>query len=168
MENRTPATPEDEEEEEQVEKPKIDIMLRELPEVDIFEVPNFGNDDVNNKIIEMQTDLKLKIKDKKNVDGQYVACNNLGTAYYRLFKFDKAEICHFMHLQLSKPVTSTIPFQNKRAANKKEERIALVNLGCVYQCKREFELALQTFKEAYDLAVEVILYSSALIAIQGV
>lgn len=152
-----PKKPEDdlEEEEEQVAKPKIDSSLRELPEVDIFEVPNFGNDDVNSKISALQTELKLKIKDRKNVDAQYVACNNLGTAYYRLFKFDKAEVCHHMHLQLSKPVTNALPFQDKRDANKKEERIALVNLGCVYHCKREFELALQTFKEAYDIAVEV-------------
>ena len=33
--------------------------------------------------------------------------------------------------------------------------VALANLGCVYQAKLESELALQTYKKAYDIAVEV-------------
>ena len=79
----------------------------------------------------------------------------LGTAYYRLFKFDKAELCHYQHLQLAKPSASALALASKRPPNKKEEMIALTNLGCVYQAKREFELALQTFKKAYDIAEEV-------------
>jgi len=85
--------------------------------------------------------------------------SNTGTAYYRIFKFNKAELCHHYHLQLSKPNTA-IGFGDKRPANKKEERIALTNLGCVYHAKREFELALQTYKKAFDLGVEVSFFMS--------
>lgn len=78
-----------------------------------------------------------------------------GTAYFRLFKFDKAELCHHYHLQLSKPAASALALASKRPPNKKEEMVALANLGCVYQAKLESELALQTYKKAYDIAVEV-------------
>lgn len=127
--------------------------VRELPDVDIYEKPNFGDENVDVNITALQTTLKEKLKGK-DVEQKYIAYNDLGTAYFRLFKFDKAELCHHQHLQLSKPVTTAIPFQDKRPANKKEERTALINLGCVYHAKREFELALQTFKTSLDLAIE--------------
>lgn len=128
---------------------------RELPEADIYEVENFGSDLINEELAKLQADLKEKLKNRKDIKAQCVAYNNLGTAFFRLFKFDKAELCHHHHFLLSKPVTTAIPFADKRPGDKNEEKIALVNLGCVYKGKREFELALQTFKNALDLAEEL-------------
>ncbi|XP_066925496.1 G-protein-signaling modulator 2-like [Clytia hemisphaerica] len=146
----------EEEDEEGEEKPKQTVApkVRELPDVDIYEKPKFGNEDVETSVMELQKILKEKLKGK-NIEEKYMAYNDLGTAYYRLFKFDKAELCHHQHLQLAKPSASALALASKRPPNKKEEMIALTNLGCVYQAKREFELALQTFKKAYDIAEEL-------------
>ena len=129
--------------------------IRELPEADIFEREDFGDDTVTEELSQLQKDLKAKLKNRKDVAGQCLAYNKLGTAYHRLFKFDKAELCHHYHQHLSKPVLIAIPFQDKRTGNRHEEKCALVNLGCVYHAKREYELALLTFKEASDIADEV-------------
>ena len=129
---------------------------RELPEADIYEIENVGDDALNEGLTQLQNDLKLKLKSRKDIDGQCLAYNNLGTAYHRLFKFDKAELCHHYHLLLSKAVTTAMPFIDKRPENLKEKKCALANLGCVYHAKREYELALQTFKKALALCEEVL------------
>ena len=69
-----------EDEEEDLEaKPKVQAAptVRELPDVDIFEKPNFGDDKVDKDILDMQTNLKEKLK-QKDMEEKYIAYNDLG------------------------------------------------------------------------------------------
>ena len=138
------------------------LIEREFPEADIFEKLDLGDNKINEELSELQRDLKSKLKNRADVAGQCKAYNKLGTAYHHLFMFDKAEICHNLHLELSNPLQLTlIPVQHKKTIDPKEKKCALVNLGCVYHAKREYELAVQTFKEALLISEEVpiIIYS---------
>ena len=130
--------------------------VRVLPEDDIFQKLNLGDDTVNKEFAQLQRGLSSKLKNPADISGQCLAYNNLGTAYHRLFKFDKAEICHNAHLRLSNPSKQTgIPFKQQKPVDPKEKKCALINLGCVYHAKREYELAVQTFKKALIIAVKV-------------
>ena len=140
--------PKKKKEEEECEEP------REIPLANIYEFPTFGHEDVDKNVSDLQTKLKesLKTKDRAQICSAY---NQLGTAYYRLFQYDKAELCHLKHLVQSKPVEAVPGIQCAKEGDPNEERIALVNLGCVYHANREYELALQTFRDALVLAEEV-------------
>ncbi|XP_012558370.1 tetratricopeptide repeat protein 28 isoform X1 [Hydra vulgaris] len=131
---------------------KTEPIKRNQPKADLYETPNFGDEVVNKKIAELQQGLKDSLKDSRNKFAQCLAYNNLGTAYFRLFKYDAAEICFDLHLQIAKESTHLITFGNK---SKYEAKTAIINLGCTYHMKKEYELALQTFREAIDLADEL-------------
>ena len=79
-EDERPSGEEGEEEEDGEEKPKqvAPPKVRELPDVDIFESPNFGNEDVDANVLQLQMTLKEKLKDRKDMDGKYIAYNDLG------------------------------------------------------------------------------------------
>ena len=138
--------------EEKASPKKDELKKRKLPNADIYEKPNFGDDIINNQIIELQKAVKDALKDSKNTSSQCLAYNNLGTAYFRLLKYDAAELCFDLHLKLAKSSTSLVTFGNKK---KYELKAAMINLGCIYHMKREYELALQTFRDAIDYAEEV-------------
>jgi len=69
----------EEEEEDPDAKPKVQTttVARQLPDVDIFEMPNFGDEKVDKDILELQTNLREKLK-KKDLQEKYIAYNDLG------------------------------------------------------------------------------------------
>jgi len=130
-------------------------VSKELPEADIYETMEFGADNINENLKALMNKLVLSLKNSNNYESQMVAYNSLGIAYCRLFCYDKAELCHNKHLQLTYPMKSLMPLQKARAENKSEQKTALINLAYVYHAKRKFELSLQTLKMALDIAVEL-------------
>lgn len=76
---------EDEEEEEEEEggsnenksKQNAGKVVRELPDVDIYEAPNFGDADVEANVHQLQLHLKEKLKGK-DMDARFNAYNDLG------------------------------------------------------------------------------------------
>ena len=131
------------------------ISGRELPEANIYEAEDFRNEAVNENLANLQKELTESLKDRNNIKGQIIAYNRLGTAFYRLFRFDKAEICFIYQFQLAQPVEAPLPFQAVRQRDSLEEKNALVNLGCIYRIRRLYELSLNTFRLALDIAEEV-------------
>jgi len=127
---------------------------RTLPEDDIFEKMDFNHEATNTKISQLQKDLKTSLTSGSS-DQQMLAYNQLGIGYFRLFCYDKAELCHHQHLQLSYPYEPKIAIQKPRPENKNEQKIALVNLGAVYKANSKYELALQTYRTAIIIAEEL-------------
>ena len=79
---------EDEEEEEEggesndnKSKQKAGKVIRELPDVDIYEAPNFGDADVEANVQQLQLHLKEKLKGK-DLDARFNAYNDLGEGGY--------------------------------------------------------------------------------------
>ena len=127
-------------------------FTRLFEHVDIYESEKYGNETIENTVI----DLIKAVRSEKliNVMGQCEAYNKLGIAYYRLLRFDKAEVCHQKHLLLSQPKNKDM-LKRGRELNKKEMKIALVNLGCTFHAKREYPLALEAYEAAMKVAREV-------------
>ena len=131
------------------------ISGRELPEANIYEAEDFRNETVNENLANLQKELTESLKDCNNIKGQIIAYNRLGTAFYRLFRFNKAELCFICQLQLAQPVEAPLPFQVLRERDPLEEKSALINLGCIYCIRKLYELSLNTFRLALDIAEEV-------------
>ena len=107
------------------------ISGRELPEANIYEAQDFRNEAVNENLANLQKELTESLKDRNNIKGKSIAYNRLGTAFYRLFRFNEAELCFIGQLQLARPVEAPLPFQALRERIPLEEKIALINLGYI-------------------------------------
>ena len=58
-------------------KQKTIKTIRELPEVDIYEIPDLGDPDVDANVLQLQTTLKEKLK-AKDLQERFIAYNDLG------------------------------------------------------------------------------------------
>jgi len=124
----------------------------------VYELENFGNDQTNEVMKDLIKDLRSAIRlnltnptdTTGNQKAQCRAYNRLGIAYYRLLRFNCAEICHRKHLLISQSGDPKDMMTRNRKLNKVEMRISLVNLGTIFHIKGDNELALS----AYELAME--------------
>eukprot|EP00794_Sanderia_malayensis_P008012 gene8011-8871_t len=114
--------------------------------IDVLGKEDFGNETINQTIKELQDLLRQKLKVRKDRELIYKAYIDLGAAYYRLFKFDKAEACHWKHLNMAK---------EKKFLNEEQVKTALTNLGCVFRQRMQFEEALMLYKEALEIAERI-------------
>ena len=131
------------------------ISGRELPEANIYEAEDFRNEAVNENLANLQKELTESLEYRNNVMGKIIEYNRLGTAFYRLFRFNEAELCFICQLQLAQPVEAPLPFQALRERNLLEEKSALIILGCIYRIRKLYELSLNTFRLALGIAEEV-------------
>ncbi len=122
------------------------VKRQQTVNVDIFAKEDFGNEEINKTINEFQDALKQGLKNKKDREVIYKAYIDLGAAYYRLFRYDKAEACHLKHLNMAK---------EKKFLNEEQVKTALTNLGCVLRQKMEYEEALKVYKEALEIAENI-------------
>ena len=131
----------------------------------IYELPNFGDDVTNQTMKELVSDLKSALMlnytnptdPEGNVKLQCHGYNRLGIAYYRLLRFNLAEVCHRKHLKLSQAGDPKNMMERNRKLNPVEMRISLVNIGTVFHAKGDNELALSAYDFALEKAEEVCL-----------
>ena len=116
------------------------------PNADIFKKEDFGNEMVNGKFQEVQNNLKLSLKNKKERDQIYKCYIDLAAAYYRLFRYDEAETCCWKHLNMAR---------EKKYLNEEQVKTALTNLGSILKQKRLYEEALIHYKEALEIAERI-------------
>lgn len=129
-------------------------FIRSLEHVEVFTPPHFDCEKLDTTLLSLT---KAVTKEKMtNTDGLCLAYNKLGIAYFRLFDFERSEVCNQRHLLLSRANKFDIISRNSKGENKIEKKIALVNIGCVFHAKRDFNLALDAFKEAMEIAEEVL------------
>ena len=123
------------------EKPKRQPVI-----VDIFSKEDFGDETVNQTVKGLQEGLKLSLKNKKDRARIFKSYIDLGAAYYRLFRYDQAETCHWKHLNMAK---------EKKYLNEEQVKTALTNLGCVLKQRMEYDEALVLYKEALEIAERI-------------
>ncbi len=117
---------------------------RQPVNVDIFSKEDYGSEQLNQTIKELQESLKKCLKNKKERDKIYKAYIDLGAAYYRLFRYDKAESCHWKHLGMAR---------EKKWLNEEQVKTALTNLGCVFKQKAEYEEAMKVSINFFSICV---------------
>ena len=115
-------------------------------DVDIYKKVDFGDEKVDAEIRELQEQLKLSLKNRRKRDKIYKSYIDLGNAYYKLFKFDKAEACHLKHLALARET---------KYYNEEQVKTALTNLGAALRQQRRYDQALLAYKEALEIAEKI-------------
>lgn len=144
--------------------PLAKLFRKELDvHYNVYEIPNFGNDETNMTMKGLVGDLKAALMlnytnptdSEGNVKLQCHSYNRLGIAYYRLLRFNQAEICHRKHLQLSQAGDPKNMMERNRKSSPVEMRIALVNIGTVFHAKQDNQLALDAYGFAMEKAEEL-------------